>query len=122
VRVFAPAKINLALHVTGRRADGYHLLDSIVVFADLGDRLEIAPSDELALTVTGPRAAGVPADRRNLIWQAAELFPPGQGRRSPSTSSCRMRAVSVAARPMRPPRCGGCPNCGMFRCPMMRRC
>ncbi len=79
MRVFAPAKINLALHVTGRRADGYHLLDSIVVFADLGDKLEIAPSDELALTVTGPRAAGVPADRRNLIWQAAELFPPGKG-------------------------------------------
>ena len=34
----APAKINLALHVTGRRADGYHLLDSLVVFTELGDR------------------------------------------------------------------------------------
>jgi 4-diphosphocytidyl-2-C-methyl-D-erythritol kinase len=79
VRLFAPAKVNLALHVTGRRDDGYHLLDSVVVFADIGDGLEIAPSHELALTVTGPRAAGVPADRRNLIWRAAELFPPGQG-------------------------------------------
>jgi 4-diphosphocytidyl-2-C-methyl-D-erythritol kinase len=77
--LFAPAKVNLALHVTGRRDDGYHLLDSVVVFADLGDRIDIAPSNDLSLTVTGPRAAGVPADRRNLIWQAAELFPPGQG-------------------------------------------
>ncbi|PWK60188.1 4-(cytidine 5'-diphospho)-2-C-methyl-D-erythritol kinase [Roseicyclus mahoneyensis] len=79
MRLFAPAKVNLALHVTGRRDDGYHLLDSVVVFADLGDRIDIAPSNDLSLTVTGPRAAGVPADRRNLIWQAAELFPPGQG-------------------------------------------
>jgi 4-diphosphocytidyl-2-C-methyl-D-erythritol kinase len=82
VRLFAPAKVNLALHVTGRRPDGYHLLDSVVVFADVGDWLEIAPSDALSLTVTGPRAAGVPADRRNLIWQAAELLAPdpaGQG-------------------------------------------
>jgi 4-diphosphocytidyl-2-C-methyl-D-erythritol kinase len=82
VRLFAPAKVNLALHVTGRRADGYHLLDSVVVFADIGDWLEILPSEALSLTVTGPRAAGVPADRRNLIWQAAELFAPdraGQG-------------------------------------------
>lgn len=79
MRLFAPAKVNLALHVTGRRADGYHLLESIVVFAGVGDWLTLAPSDALALTVTGPRAAGVPADRRNLIWRAAELFPPGHG-------------------------------------------
>jgi 4-diphosphocytidyl-2-C-methyl-D-erythritol kinase len=77
--LFAPAKVNLALHVTGRRDDGYHLLDSVVIFADLGDTLHILPSDALSLTVTGPRAAGVPADRRNLIWKAAELFAPGQG-------------------------------------------
>lgn len=79
MRVFAPAKVNLALHVTGRRPDGYHLLDSLVVFADVGDWLRIEPSESLSLTVTGPRAAGVPADRRNLIWRAAELFPPGLG-------------------------------------------
>ena len=39
IEEFAPAKVNLALHVTGRRADGYHLLDSLVVFANTGDRL-----------------------------------------------------------------------------------
>ena len=79
MRLLAPAKVNLALHVTGRRDDGYHLLDSVVVFADHGDTIAIAPSADLALTVTGPLASGVPADRRNLIWRAAELFPPGHG-------------------------------------------
>lgn len=68
---FAPAKINLTLHVTGRRADGYHLLDSLVAFADLGDRLTGAPGD--GLTVTGPFAAGVPSDERNLVCRALRL-------------------------------------------------
>ena len=43
--VLAPAKINLTLHVTGQRADGYHLLDSLVVFADIGDRIAVRPAD-----------------------------------------------------------------------------
>lgn len=68
--VLAPAKVNLALHVTGQRADGYHLLDSLVSFAPFGDRLEIAPAEEISLTVAGPEAAGVPADARNLVWKA----------------------------------------------------
>lgn len=71
---FAPAKVNLALHVTGRRADGYHLLDSLVAFADMGDRVTLAPADRLSLTVTGPRSAGVPDDAGNLVWRAAEAF------------------------------------------------
>lgn len=70
----APAKVNLALHVTGRRDDGYHLLDSIVVFAGVGDRLHAAPAAELSLTVTGPMAAGVPAGPGNLVWRAALLL------------------------------------------------
>ena len=56
IRVEAPAKLNLYLHVTGRRADGYHELDSLVTFTALADRLEIAPADALALTVSGPFA------------------------------------------------------------------
>ncbi|MFY0308926.1 4-(cytidine 5'-diphospho)-2-C-methyl-D-erythritol kinase [Leisingera sp. D0M16] len=72
VEAFAPAKINLTLHVIGRREDGYHLLDSLVVFADTGDRLRLDPSPELALEVSGPFAEGVPADQRNLVWKAAE--------------------------------------------------
>ncbi|MBF9058918.1 4-(cytidine 5'-diphospho)-2-C-methyl-D-erythritol kinase [Rhodobacterales bacterium HKCCSP123] len=79
MRLFAPAKVNLALHVTGRRDDGYHLLDSVVVFAGVGDWLTIEADPALSLTVTGPRSAGVPVDRRNLVWRAAELFPPGHG-------------------------------------------
>lgn len=71
---FAPAKVNLTLHVTGLRADGFHLLDSLVMFADVGDRVTVADAPEMRLTVTGPRAAGVPEDARNLCWKAAEWF------------------------------------------------
>jgi len=74
VQDFAPAKINLTLHVTGRRADGYHLLDSLVVFADVGDRLTLAPADDMSLKLTGPRADGLAADATNLVWRAADLF------------------------------------------------
>jgi 4-diphosphocytidyl-2-C-methyl-D-erythritol kinase len=76
---FAPAKINLALHVTGRRADGYHRLDSIVCFADLGDWVTLTPAPAIALGVTGPMAAGVPDDNRNLAWRAAAMFDPNIG-------------------------------------------
>lgn len=74
IEVFAPAKINLTLHVTGQRPDGYHLLDSLVMFADLGDRVTVARASEMSLRVTGPMAAGVPEDARNLCWKASEAF------------------------------------------------
>lgn len=74
VKTFAPAKVNLTLHVTGQRKDGYHLLDSLVAFADVGDRITVMPSDTLSLTVDGPKAAGVPADASNLVMKAAALF------------------------------------------------
>ena len=79
VTEFAPAKINLALHVTGQRADGYHLIDSLVVFAPVGDRLTAAPAEALSLAVTGPFAAGVPAGDDNLILRAARLLGGGRG-------------------------------------------
>ncbi|AHM03854.1 4-diphosphocytidyl-2-C-methyl-D-erythritol kinase [Roseibacterium elongatum DSM 19469] len=79
IQEFAPAKVNLALHVTGRRDDGYHLLDSIVVFADIGDRLTISDAPDLSLSVTGPRAADIPTDSRNLVWRAAEWLAAGRG-------------------------------------------
>jgi 4-diphosphocytidyl-2-C-methyl-D-erythritol kinase len=72
VAAFAPAKINLYLHVVGRRADGYHLLDSLVAFADIGDEIVAAPAAALSLTVTGPEApalAGLGGD--NLVLKAA---------------------------------------------------
>ena len=73
-KVFAPAKVNLTLHVTGQRKDGYHLLDSLVVFADVGDRITASPAAEISLEVTGPRAEGVPTDGTNLVAKAASLF------------------------------------------------
>lgn len=73
----APAKVNLTLHVTGQRADGYHLLDSLVVFTELGDWLHFAPSPSLSLNVTGPMAAGVPTDATNLVLRAAEMLGGG---------------------------------------------
>ncbi len=77
VEAFAPAKVNLTLHVTGRRADGYHLLDSLVVFADLGDRLRAGPGEGLALELCGARADGVPAGEDNLVLRAARLMRAG---------------------------------------------
>ncbi|WP_039019387.1 4-(cytidine 5'-diphospho)-2-C-methyl-D-erythritol kinase [Halocynthiibacter namhaensis] len=72
---FAPAKINLTLHITGQRADGYHLLDSLVAFADFGDHLTVTPASDMRLDVVGPEGEGVPTDYRNLILQAAALCP-----------------------------------------------
>lgn len=80
--VLAPAKINLALHVTGQRgADGYHLLDSLVVFADVGDWLTFdADGAPLRLGVTGPMAEGVPTDDSNLVMRAARAAGLSTGR------------------------------------------
>lgn len=74
VEVFAPAKVNLTLHVTGRRSNGYHEIDSLVMFADIGDTITVERSDSAHLTVTGPMADGVPADDRNLVMRAAGLM------------------------------------------------
>lgn len=73
IEACAPAKVNLTLHVTGRRDDGFHMLDSLVAFADIGDRIVIEPAAETVLTVTGPEAAGVPTGADNLVLRAAEL-------------------------------------------------
>jgi 4-diphosphocytidyl-2-C-methyl-D-erythritol kinase len=71
---FAPAKITLTLHITGQRDDGYHLLDALVAFADIGDRIAVEPADAWSLRVTGPMAAGVPKDDGNLVLRAARLI------------------------------------------------
>jgi 4-diphosphocytidyl-2-C-methyl-D-erythritol kinase len=71
----APAKLNLYLHVVGKRADGYHLLDSLVAFADIGDRLAVAAAPRLSLSVCGPFAGALAGhDADNLVWRAAELL------------------------------------------------
>jgi 4-diphosphocytidyl-2-C-methyl-D-erythritol kinase len=72
--MFAPAKVNLFLHVTGKRADGYHLLDSLAVFPAVGDFLAVEPDDSLSLKITGPFGAVLAADRDNLVLRAARLL------------------------------------------------
>ncbi len=75
VAAFAPAKINLYLHVTGRRDDGYHLLDSLVAFLDIGDRLRVEPAASMSLVVDGPEAADLAAiGDDNLVLRAARLL------------------------------------------------
>jgi 4-diphosphocytidyl-2-C-methyl-D-erythritol kinase len=75
VAAFAPAKVNLYLHVTGRRDDGYHLLDSLVAFVDIGDRLRAEPATSLSLTVDGPEAADLAAaGDDNLVLRGARLL------------------------------------------------
>lgn len=75
----AAAKINLALHVTGQRSDGYHLLDSLVIFVDLADRISARLAERLSLTVCGPQARGVPTGDDNLVLRAARLLCPQGG-------------------------------------------
>lgn len=70
----APAKINLALHVTGRRADGYHELESLVVFAEVADELEAMPAKADTLRVTGPFAAAIGGSDANLVTRAIAGF------------------------------------------------
>lgn len=73
-RGFAPAKVNLALHVTGRGGDGYHQLDSLVVFAGVGDQIAANAARDLTLSVSGPFAAGLPTDGDNLVLRAARAL------------------------------------------------
>jgi 4-diphosphocytidyl-2-C-methyl-D-erythritol kinase len=83
VSAFAPAKVNLYLHVLGRRADGYHRLDSLVAFADIGDRVTARPADGLTLTVGGPEAAAVAGlGEDNLVMRAARLLAAQAGIRA----------------------------------------
>jgi 4-diphosphocytidyl-2-C-methyl-D-erythritol kinase len=80
IKEFAPAKINLWLHVLGRRPDGLHELDSLVAFLDYGDRIAIEPAHELSLSITGPFAGRLAEERRNLALTAAKAVAAAAGR------------------------------------------
>jgi len=71
---FAPAKVNLFLHVTGKRPDGYHLLDSLAVFPAVGDRLTLGPDAALSLQLSGRFGATLSAGPDNLVLRAARLL------------------------------------------------
>lgn len=74
-RECARAKVNLALHVTGRREDGYHLLDSLVVFPEIGDELELVPARTFELRICGPQAGSLPdTPNDNLVARAVHGF------------------------------------------------
>jgi 4-diphosphocytidyl-2-C-methyl-D-erythritol kinase len=82
IREIARAKVNLALHVLGRRPDGYHELDSIVAFADFGDRLTFEPADEFAIAVSGPFAGDLPPPTDNIVrkaWAAVSTYATARG-------------------------------------------
>ncbi|GAB4143117.1 MAG: 4-(cytidine 5'-diphospho)-2-C-methyl-D-erythritol kinase [Sphingomonadales bacterium] len=73
------AKINLYLEVLARRADGYHDLDSLAVFADVGERLQARPAQDLSLAIGGPMGAALAAERDNLVLRAARRLRDAAG-------------------------------------------
>lgn len=93
----APAKINLALHVTGRRADGYHLLETLAVFCELGDRLEFRAAPQDAFAITGRFAAGL-SDDDNLVLRARDRLRQETGAaRCPPVSILLEKNLPVAS-------------------------
>jgi 4-diphosphocytidyl-2-C-methyl-D-erythritol kinase len=70
----APAKINLTLHIVGRRADGYHELESLVAFAGVGDEVGFIPGEALSLEMRGPFASALGAGDDNLVVKAARAL------------------------------------------------
>jgi len=95
VTVEAPAKVNLTLLVTGRRSDGYHLLDSLVAFAGISDTLVASPDEGLTLSVDGPTAASLP-EGENIVLKAARLLAEAAGR--PATARLHLtKRLPVAA-------------------------
>jgi 4-diphosphocytidyl-2-C-methyl-D-erythritol kinase len=70
----ARAKVNLTLKVLGRRADGYHELESLIAFAGVGDLLSLEPGPSCALTISGPQGEGLVADEGNLVLRAAHAL------------------------------------------------
>jgi 4-diphosphocytidyl-2-C-methyl-D-erythritol kinase len=77
----APAKLNLALHVRARGADGYHRLNTLFAFTRLHDRLALAPAEDWAITVCGPFAQALGDGGDNLVLRAARLFAEATGSR-----------------------------------------
>lgn len=70
----APAKVNLALHVTGRRDDGYHLLDTLVVFTEAGDTVSVATAEQDSFIIQGPFAGLLDDEADNLVLRARDLL------------------------------------------------
>lgn len=89
----ARAKVNLHLHVRGRRPDGLHLLDSLVVFPDIADLLEAEPARALSLSLDGPFGAGLSAGADNLVIAAAEALAARAAREGAQPAGAALRLV-----------------------------
>ncbi|MCU0946312.1 MAG: 4-(cytidine 5'-diphospho)-2-C-methyl-D-erythritol kinase [Rubritepida sp.] len=92
----APAKVNLFLHVTGRRADGYHLLDSLAVFGPAADTLAAEEAPALGLALDGPFGAALAAEEDNLVLRAARALAAAAGR-APHVALRLTKALPVAS-------------------------
>lgn len=96
----ARAKINYALHVTGRRDDGYHLIDTLAAFPAIGDRLALRPAPAPGLAVSGRFAAALeaagPTDD-NLVWKAARRLAAHLGRETPDVALDLKKTLPVAS-------------------------
>ncbi|GLS00746.1 4-diphosphocytidyl-2-C-methyl-D-erythritol kinase [Brevundimonas denitrificans] len=93
----APAKVNLFLHVGPLEADGYHPLASLVVFADVGDRLTVEAADGLSLAVTGPFADALQAEDDNLVLKAVRALGAAAGIGEPGLRITLDKQLPVAA-------------------------
>jgi 4-diphosphocytidyl-2-C-methyl-D-erythritol kinase len=72
--LFAAAKINLSLQITGKRDNGYHILNTLIGFTNLGDRITVVPASNYSLTIDGPYKGHAPADESNLVTRAVRLM------------------------------------------------
>lgn len=99
--VLAPAKVNLFLHVVGRRSDGYHLLESIFAFADVGDRLEAETAEDFSFALTGPfakacRKTGCGGEN-NLTLKAARALHGQLGGEGPKATLSLCKNLPLSA-------------------------
>ncbi len=97
VREIAHAKINLSLHVLGRREDGYHLLESLVAFAGVGDELSFTKSPVFTLHASGPRAGDLPERDDNIIIAAANALAHGCSEVPPGATIELVKNLPIAA-------------------------
>lgn len=96
IQISAPAKINLYLHVTGKRPDGYHLLDSLFVFADISDELHIESAEKLSFSIEGEFAENLKEEKNNIVIKAAEILAKALGI-TPSVNIKLIKKLPVAA-------------------------
>jgi 4-diphosphocytidyl-2-C-methyl-D-erythritol kinase len=97
IEAFAPAKINLFLHVGEKRSAGFHDLESLAVFVDIGDTLAFSPSPELTLTLDGPFAGGLKAEDDNLVLRAARALAAHAGRPAAAAAIRLTKQLPVAS-------------------------